>query len=91
MRHQELSAALQEALAEAKRKFNAERQNDLDTETTTPSYVVCKKGVRVSYQKTAGRTIQAILDVHGVQIGWRTSGGYHISCSTTYTWEELLP
>lgn len=84
MRHQELSAAIQDALAEAKKRFEP-RDGGYHARFRKPRYSITRKGIRCSAEQYAPPFDEFIL-------GFRVVfGGYWSRFSETYTWEELLP
>lgn len=86
MRHQELSAAIQDALAEAKKRFEP-RDGGYHARFRKPKYSITRKGIRCSAEQYAPPCLVEVPEFKSTILmpaKWRTF-------STTYTWEELLP
>lgn len=86
VKHQELSAAIQDALAEAKKRFEP-RDGGYHARFRKPRYTVTRKGIRCSAEQYAPQRL-VVVSAFGATMmmpaEWR-------KFSTTYTWEELLP
>lgn len=88
MNHQDFSAALKEALAEAKRKFESIHTVEQRRKDRNVRYEIKPDGVRVRWQQwTPYYKHQIEFDGKPIEV-WL--GAYWSAANTTYTWEELL-
>lgn len=89
MNHQDFLAALKEALAEAKRRFEEDTKADT-RKRRNPRFEARLDGVYVRYQYWVPHFMFNFPGQEG-RVHSLPGGSYWGAANKTYTWEELMP